>query len=193
MHLTLYRGARQPVPLRQDDFDSWAEVVEALEDIVQREAPKPTASDLAYAHGDAREAQKLGLLAFAPHRLRTPYRKLENVIEVTLMVIDVDRCNADALAERITELGIAAYMYASPSDNPLDRDPDARRVRVVAPVSRSIAVDECRATRLAFAEALGLAPGCGVEGAIDAAKLFFCGRFNGAPPRQTWIFPGAKA
>jgi hypothetical protein len=57
---------------------------------------------------------------------------------------------------------------------------------VVAPVSKPIPPELCQRTRYGFAEALGLVPGQGVEGAHEAAKLFFCGRLHGTPPRQVW-------
>ena len=179
MHLTLYRGALAPVPLRQDDFETFEEVADSLEDLIGRESSAPA--------GSSPEEQKKCLLAFAPHRLVKPYRLLANVAEVTLMVLDVDRCNADELADALTASNLQALMYASPSDDP-DGDPDARRVRVVAPISRPIAPEDCPDTRRRFAEYLGIGPGQGVEGAIDAAKLFFCGRLHGTPPRQIWRF-----
>jgi hypothetical protein len=81
-------------------------------------------------------------------------------------------------AERESESGL---IYESPSSAP-----DAERVRVVVPVDRELAPSECRASRIAFAHALGLAPSCGVLGAIDAAKLFFAGRLHGTPDRRVW-------
>ena len=176
IHLTVYRGARDPVPVAQDDFATWNDLADEIE-AMTREPPAAPAKA-------SREVQKLSLLAFAPHRLSAPHRNAANVEAVTFMIIDVDVLgDADALAERIAALGSPALMYASPSDAPT-----ARRVRVLAPISRDIAPDECRATRLAFAEALGLGPGCGVEGAHEAAKLFFVGRLHGTPERQIWRF-----
>jgi hypothetical protein len=124
------------------------------------------------------------MIAFAPHRLREGgTRQLADVEAVTFMVLDVDRvADVDALAQRVREYA-PAMIYASPSDTP-----EARRVRVIAPVSREITVDECSATRLAFAKMLSLEPGCGVEGALDASKLFFVGRLHGTPKRQIWRF-----
>jgi hypothetical protein len=53
-------------------------------------------------------------------------------------------------------------------------------------VSRPVAVAECRHLRCAFAEALGVRPLQGVEGAIDAAKIFFAGVHHGDEPRRVW-------
>lgn len=162
--LTVYRGARDPVPAQADDL-SWPEVVEALSELIT----KPPVGD------------KRDLLAIAPHRLREPYRLEENVDAVSMLVIDVDGCDAGALAQRIDSLGIAAVVYGSPSDD--ETKPDARRVRVVAPTSRELSPDECKDARRAFAELIGLGPGQGVEGAIEASKLFFVGRLEGTPDR----------
>lgn len=196
MHVTMYLGARAPKPIGRDDYATWEEFAEQLTLLAQEE-PQCDA-------GLSREEQKLHMLAFAPHRLHTTdrrteaerggkprafgaYRHLANVIEVTLLVIDVDRCNAADVAARLYALKAPALMYASPSD-PGPEQPDARRVRVVAPVTEPIAPADCAATRFAFAEQLGLEPGCGVEGAKDAAKLFFVGRYHGAPEREIWTF-----
>jgi hypothetical protein len=169
MHLTLYRGGRAPVPISQDDFETWDSVADSIEDLVSREYE-----------------DKLDMLAFAPHRLREPYRNLANVIEVTMMVIDVDVCDANKLARYLDTLGIDALMYGSPSDD-LTKS-NERRVRVVAPTDKPIDVASCGPCRLSFAEALGLYPGCGVEGALDASRLFFAGRLKGTPPREVWRF-----
>lgn len=176
IHITVYRGAKQPEPIAQDDFPSWDALADELE-AMTRELPTapPTASA---------EAQKKTMLAFGPHRLREPYRCAANVEAVTLLVIDVDRlADLGALLEHVEALGAPALVYASPSDTPT-----ARRVRVVAPMSRPLAPDECRDARQRFAELLGLAPGCGVEGAIEASKLFFIGRLHGTPEREVWRF-----
>lgn len=191
-HVTLYRGALDPEPIRVDDFDDFAEFADALEDLVGLE------------HDD-----KLSMLAWSPHRLRPtdersgaalaravegrrtratgPYRHLENVLDLSLLVIDVDRCHWGRLLEGVDALGSPAIVYTSPSDDP-EGDPEARRARVVLPVDRPILPGECRATRLALAELLDLAPGCGVEGAIDPAKLFFAGRLRGTAPREFFRF-----
>lgn len=166
MHVTLYRGQRGNVPIEQTDFDSWPEIVEALREVLDIEAP-----------------DKGDLLAFSPVRLSTPKRANDNVTEVTLLVLDVDKIDdLEALLERVAELP-PAFVYASPSDTP-----DDRRVRIVAPLSRPLKPEECAPARLRYAEALGLEPGCGVEGALDPSRLFFIGRVKGTPPRETWEF-----
>jgi hypothetical protein len=185
--ITMYRGARAPVPAVCDDL-SWGELCEEVE-----------------AMAEIEYANKIDMLAIGPHVLhpddrrskaeRTakpnpsggPYRHLDNVAGVTVLVLDVDRCDLAALLERAAGVGVDVLVYASPSDDP-DGPDNARRVRVLAPVDRPITVEECARTRYAFAEALGLAPGCGVEGAHEAARIFFIGRVTGTAPRGVWRF-----
>lgn len=190
IHVTLYEGARSPAPIRRDDFADFSELCDSLEDLVDTEFP-----------------DKLHMWAWAPHRLadidrRTdaeirrskggaradgPYRHTANVIELTALVVDVDRCTIDPLLDAVASLGSEALVYTSPSDNP-HGPADARRVRVVLPVDAPILPADSRHTRLALAERLGLAPGSGVEGAVDAAKIFFAGRITGSPRRDVWRF-----
>lgn len=175
IHWTVYRGGRAPEPIAQDDL-TWAELADELEAMTRELPDVPATASL--------EEQKLHMLAFGPHRLREPYRKLANVEHVTLLTIDVDRvADVDALVTNVAALETNALVYESPSSTP-----DAARVRILAPVSRPIAVAECAATRFAFAEIVGLAPGCGVEGAKDAARIFFAGRYHGTPERRVWRF-----
>jgi hypothetical protein len=163
--VTVYAGAKAPVPVAQDEL-TWPELCDEIEGMAEIEY-----------------ADKLHMLAIGPHELRVPYRALANVVAVTLMVIDVDKiADLAALLERAEALA-PCMVYESPSSTD-----DAPRVRVLAPVARPIAVDECERTRFAFAEALGLAPGQGVEGAKDAAKLFFVGRLAGTEPRRVWRY-----
>lgn len=182
MLVTIYAGARSPEPIAQDDL-TWPELCDEIESMAAIEYP-----------------DKLSMLAIGPHRLHASdrrtaversgkppaagaYRHLSNVAEVTLLVIDVDRVDDLAgMLERAEALA-PVLVYESPSSTP-----DAVRVRVLAPVTRPMTVEECAAARYAFAEALGLAPGAGVEGARDAAKLFFVGRIAGTAPRQVWRF-----
>ncbi|MCK9484980.1 MAG: hypothetical protein M0R34_11540, partial [Candidatus Marinimicrobia bacterium] len=89
--LTLYQGARNPVPLRADDWPSWAELCADLELLLGTEA-----------------TEKTDLFAIGPHRLAKPYRLDANVAALDLLAIDVDRCNAEQLLERLERLGLAA-------------------------------------------------------------------------------------
>ena len=178
VHLTLYPGTHGANAIAQDDFSTWGELVESLRDLVSRPPEVPESA--------SPEAQKESLLAFAPHRLKPGItrRALQNIAHVTLLVLDLDHgIDLPALLERVDDLHSPAIVYASPSDTP-----NHRRVRVIASVSRPIAVGECARTRFAFAERLGLEPGCGVELAHDAAKIFFAGRLHGTPDREfyTW-------
>lgn len=167
MIVTLYRGAKQPIPERADEF-TWHELVEGLRDLVSRETG---------AEPEAREdTQKEALLAWSPVRLSKPYRLLANVEAVTALVIDVDNADVDTITDAIVRLGLAAIVYGSPRDHV----EGLRRVRVVSPITREILPSECRATRLRFAELLEVQPGCGVEEACSAEKLFFAGRMHDA-------------
>ncbi len=174
IHLTVYRGAQNAVPVAQDDFETWDEAADELE-AMTRETPGCPASA-------NRERQKLAMLAFGPHRLREPHRKLANVEHVTLMVIDVDKLiSVAALLASAQDVAEHGMIYESPSSTD-----DAPRVRVVCPITRPIRVDECYAQRLGFARMLGLPHDCGVKGAVDAAKLFFAGVHFGDRERQAW-------
>lgn len=175
IHLTLYPGAKNPVPVSQDDFATWEELVDSLHDLIGLESGAPRGATL--------EEQKAQLYAIAPHRLKFPHRNEENAQEVTFVIIDIDRCNLDALVQRVDELDIAAVIYGSPSDDPALPD---RRVRVLSPATRAITPEECKHVRYAYAELLGIGPGVGVEGAQEAAKLFFIGRLHDAPERE-WV------
>jgi hypothetical protein len=176
VHVTIYRGATNPTPIAQDTFPTWSELADEIEAMTDAPPLAPASAD--------RETQKRSMLAFGPHRLSAPHRNAANVEAVTLLVIDVDTLpDLGALLERCAALGDPCMVYASPSDTP-----EARRVRVVAPISREIHPDDCKRTRQAFAELLGVGPGQGVEGAIEAAKLFFVGRLHGTPPRDVWRF-----
>ncbi len=176
VRVTVYRGARDPEPARQDDL-TWTETCDTLEIEANRTTSAPATA--------APEAQKRALLAWSPVRLSKPYRKNENVEAVTMLVLDVDHGDPGTVVAALKERGWAGLLYESPSSTPVER-----RFRVVAPVVAPIAPSECRATRIAFAEALGLGPGCGVEGAIDASKIFFVGRLHGTAEREAWCIDG---
>lgn len=180
-HITIYSGARNPIPAACDDFVDWSELSATFDDLVQRTSSAPATATA--------EEQKKSLLAFSPHRLIEGSRRaLENVQYVSLLVLDLDRCEVTDVVENLSELSFRSYVYASPSDPGPGDAP--RRVRVVCPISRSITVEECPHMRFALAELLGLKPGCGVEGCIDAAKIFFVGRLHGTPERETWQTDG---
>lgn len=178
MIITLYRGAKQAIPERADDFE-WPDFVAALAEIVQDVSGA--------APGANHKAQKAALLAFSPVELSKPYRLAANVKAITLLVIDVDGFEIEPVIESIERLGIAAVVYGSPSDyasNP------ARRFRVVSPITRPIDPSDSARTRCGFAELLGIPPGVGVEGATSPEKIFFAGRVHDAPEREWLVFDG---
>lgn len=183
MIVTLYRGAKQPIPERADDF-TWDEFEIALAELVQ---------DVSGAAPKANQkAQKAALLAFSPVELSKPYRLAANVKAITLLVLDVDGFTLEPVIESIQALGIAAIVYGSPSD---DRNfPEARRFRVIAPITRPIDPADSARTRYGFAELLGIPPGVGVEGATSPEKIFFVGRIHVpqfASEREFLTFDGA--
>lgn len=188
IHISVYENALSRHPIARDDFASFDEWCYELEAMVNE---LPTCHETA-----TREEQKEAMLAWAPHRLRDtcspcgaerpcaggPHRLLANVEAVTLLVLDVDACaDLEALIAAAKSTSDRGFIYESPSSTP-----EAPRVRIVAPLSRVLQPEECRASRIAFAHALGLRSDCGVLGAIDAAKLFFAGRMHGTPERRTW-------
>jgi len=173
--LTLYRGAKRPTPIRVDEIPDWPETVAAVTELAARSAPT-----------------KLELLAIGPHRLRPGGKRCNADVEaVSLLAIDVDRCNTTDLVTALATAGVAALIYGSPSDDP-DGPEDARRVRVVAPVTRELAPAECAPARLAFAEVCGLGPGVGVEKCLAPAQLFFVGRLDGTAERNVAEIPGDR-
>jgi hypothetical protein len=184
MHLTLYRGARNPRPVQVDDL-AWPDVVEAVRELLDTPPPAPVHK----ADGTRDVAtEKKALLAIAPHRLHDGATRSASAVEhVSAIVIDVDACDIDAVDGALRDAGIAAIVYGSPSD---DATAVVRRVRVIAPTSRAMAPDECDAARLSFAERLGLAPGSGVDGALGAERLFFVGALANTPARELRVYDG---
>lgn len=177
--VTIYRGARDTAPVDVADLP-WPEVARAL---------AATANEPPGAPADASaEEQKKSLIAFAPHALAPgATRALENVTQVSALVLDVDQgATPEEIAQRLTDFGIAGLVYESPTSTP-----STPKFRVVAPVVAPISPADCRETRLRFAAVLGLAPDCGVRGAVDASKLFFAGRLHGTPERRVWLVDGA--
>lgn len=182
MHLTLFRGARNPTPIERADFDTWREAADAIADIANDEV---SVSDAIVDADERMAAAKIRMLAFGPYRLAPgKSRSNANVEAITAIVLDVDAVpDLDALLAAVEALDEPALVYASPSDTP-----EARRVRVIAPLDEPIAPDACAITRYWLAERLGLAYGCGVERACDPARIFFAGRLEGTPPRDVWEF-----
>lgn len=165
---TLYTCAHETAPDRRDEFASWDEFVEALGDLVQVEAP-------------AKEACPY----WAPYELAGETRADANVSELSCLVTDLDAIHDVGAIVAALE-GTAAFVYESPSSTDLNP-----RVRIVCPVSRPITRAECAHTRLAFAERLGLEPGCGADGVLPASIGFYAGRVKGTRDRRTWKLDGA--
>ena len=175
IHVTLYHGAKRSKPTRQDDFEGgWPEFVENLQGLIglppnaPADAPRPEA--------------KQHFIAWAPHKLSMPHRSKANVEAVTLLAIDVDTCNLVDLCDNLEAKGWTALIYGSPGDSE-ERPTDQRRVRVISPISRHLGPEESELARYAYAECLGLAPGCGVDGTADCSRIYFIGTFEGDAER----------
>lgn len=188
MWLTLFKTVMSPstgkyVPGRWPAVESdltWTEVVATLRELCTREAEYKTALP---AWGPYRLKRQRSSYSNNPSTKALP-RANENVDHVSLHVLDVDRCDADALWRTVVAEVPRALMYSSPSDDPTKRD--ARRVRLVIPAPTPVPARFVADARLDLAEALGLLPGSGVEGAIDAARVLFAGRIAGTSARQVW-------
>jgi hypothetical protein len=166
---TLYECAHVVAPVRVDTFASFDELCEALTDLVNVEAP---AKD---------RCPYWGPYALADGATRAD----ANVPALSCLVTDLDAVH-DVGALIASLEGTEAFVYESPSSTD-----DAPRVRIVTPTTRPIARTECAHTRLAFAEALGLAPGCGADGVLPASIGFYAGRVAGTRARRTWRTHGA--
>lgn len=179
MIVTLWPFAEAKRPGAVDDL-SWSEFCEEVSELAQQVTPAPKSADP--------EVQKKALPGIGPHRLAEgeERRLLANVEAVTLGVLDVDDgADPDKIISRLKKAGHAALIYASPRDTPKHR-----KLRVIVPLTRELTPGECPEFRQRLAEVVGIGPGQGVEGAIDAAKLFFVGRLHGTPPRDVWRVPG---
>ncbi|HEX4335774.1 MAG TPA: AAA family ATPase [Polyangiaceae bacterium] len=157
---------------------TWDEFVDELAELANRPTGAPEDASA--------EEQKRCMLAWAPHALREKTTRAKaNVEAVTLLALDVDQGDPDEVIAALERHGWAGFLYATPSDTPV-----ARRFRVVSPIVSPIAPEDCRATRIAFAEALGLEPGSGVEETGDPSRLLFAGRLHDTPPRATYRVAG---
>lgn len=177
MIVTIYADARSPSAADAQEM-TWDDLASTLEVEANRLTAAPVTADL--------EEQKRKMLAWSPVALRVPYRLEANADAVTALVLDVDGgATPDAIASRLHANGWAGLLYESASST--DAHP---KFRVVSPIAAPIAPDDSRATRFAFAEALGLGPGCGVERAVEAVKLFFVGRAHDTRERGVWRVDG---
>lgn len=186
---SLFAGAANRYPAERIDFESFSDFAEALEDLVTREAEplKPEPGETPKVHA---KRIKATLPYLAPYHLADGARRCDaNVEALTLLVSDFDACDLDTLIDRMFDLEVEGAIYASPSDD-TNGPGDKRRVRVIVPVSREILPSECEHTRLAFAELVGLGPGCGADGVLAESIGFFAGRMPGSPAREFYKFEG---
>ena len=170
--LTVYAGARATTPAAVDalTWDAFCDEVEAL------------------AREESQHTDKRDLPAFGPYRLRDgATRAAANVVAMSdVAAIDVDRdVDLAALRERIHELGVAAIVHGSPSDDPAA---SARKVRVYVKLDAEHAPSDAWRVRAGVAAMLGVT--CDPS-TSNADRVFFCGRLAGTPARYVERFDGA--
>ena len=170
--LTVYAGARATTPAAVDalTWDAFCAEVEAL------------------AREESQHTDKRDLPAFGPYRLRDgATRAAANVVAMSdVAAIDVDRdVDLAALRERIHELGVAAIVHGSPSDN---ASSTARKVRVYVKLDAEHAPSDAWRVRAGVAAMLGVT--CDPS-TSNADRVFFCGRLAGTPERYVERFDGA--
>ena len=170
--LTVYAGARATTPAAVDalTWDAFCDEIAAL----CREETSAT--------------DKRDLVAFGPYRLRDgATRAAANVVAMSdVAAIDVDRdVDLAALRERIHELGVAAIVHGSPSDN---ASSTARKVRVYVKLDAEHAPSDAWRVRAGVAAMLGVT--CDPS-TSNADRVFFCGRLAGTPERYVERFDGA--
>lgn len=182
IRLNVFAGATEKMPAAQDDYE-WADLVRELEALANDERPSKKQL-LAITFGTLADNERSKHGAGSPE---APYNLDANYVNHTALAIDVDQCAIDDARECLARHGLAAIVYASASDP----NPDgSRRVRVIAPLSRPLQPADVKHARLAFAEALGIGPGQGVETALAISQFMFCGRVAGTPARQVWVTEG---
>lgn len=168
--LTLFVGSKQPRPGASCDA-TWADLVEIIREGLEEE-----------------RGSKDELPGYSPVRLRPDTsRATRNVEHVSALVLDVDECSdLGALRSALDSFEAPWIVYTSPSDP----NPDGtRRVRVLVGIDEPIPGQDAKAvahSRLLLAECLGLAPGCGAEECLDAARFLYVGRVSGTPARELW-------
>jgi len=169
IRLNVFAHARDKIPTEHDL--EWPEVCELIGELVKSEAA----------------ADKRRLPAFNTVKLREPYNTNENVECLTALPIDIDACDGAAVIEAIESQGLAALVYASPSDP----NPDgSRRLRVLVPLSEPLNPEQAYQARFALAELLGVGPGQGVETAKAASQVMFAGKLRGTDDRDFATFDG---
>jgi hypothetical protein len=177
--VVLYANAFSKEPVLAAELE-WRELTEELETLAARTTKA--------APAETHKRQKLALPAWSPVLLSAPYCAAENVTHVSLLAIDVDDRPVVPVLDRLAENGWAAFVCASPSDDP--GKPDARRFRVVSPTTRNMSPDECGEMRKRFAEALGLDVESGVAGALDPSRIWFIGRLHDTAERDAVTLEG---
>jgi P4 family phage/plasmid primase-like protien len=149
-------------------FPSWPEFCQAIGELLAE-----------------RRRSKKALPYLAPHvrKVGAVRRRDEDVERVTLAMLDVDAGFRGAL-ERARGLGYAVLGYESPADGTKKNGVVQDRGRLIFLPTRAIAPAECARVRLALAERLDLAPGCGVDACLNPNVGFFIGAEGATPARE---------
>jgi putative DNA primase/helicase len=162
------------------DFAAFAERLKVLLATVVP-VPQCAADDLGARKSAMAEAKK-SLPAFGPHLLEGSRAK-DNVRAITLLVWDLDGVPCEAWTSALAKLqseGGAFAAYGSPSD---DASAATRKVRLVLPLTGALDPDEADRLREAIGLYLGIEHD---EKARDASRIFFVGRLEGTPDRESW-------
>ena len=171
LDLTVYAGARTHTPHEQPTL-SWAAFCDEVAALCREET----------AFHDKRD-----LPAFGPYRLRAgATRSAANVERMAAVAaIDVDEeLDLAALRDRLRELGCAAIVHGSPSDDPAG----VRKARVYVQLDATHAPEDAGHVRASVAALLGVTP---CASTANSDRVFFCGRLAGTPERFVERFDGA--
>jgi hypothetical protein len=169
--VAVFAGARATRPTAEDDL-TFAELAQEIA--------------LLCAH-ESNATNKTELPAFVPARLTPDATRSTAAVETmsAVCMLDLDGVDLAALRARIKELGVAAIVHGTPSDDPAHA---ARKMRAYVALDREHAPDDAKAVRLAVADLLGVEAD---PATLDPARLGFCGRLKGTAPRECYVFGGS--
>jgi hypothetical protein len=167
--LTVYAGARSTTPHDQTET-AWPELGNEI---------------VALCRDESAATDKRDLPAFGLYKLKQgTTRAAANVLTMSrVIVLDLDGVAIEPLRARLRELGLAAIVHGSPSDDPAG----VRKARAYVLADREHLPSEAGAMRRGLAALLGVAHD---ESCSNADRLWFCGRMAGTLPRYCERFEG---
>lgn len=178
--LSFFEGATDNVPIPIEG--TWHELV----DVLRKEVSETTCPGSCKDDKPTRDHNKKRLPMFAPARFRGKRRARDEVVSVTLGVLDLDELTQEQYRVLPSLLkGTRAVLYTSPSD---DASSGVRKARVIVAIDRELLPDECGRFRRALAAALDVEPDRATLG--DPSRGFFVGRFEKDPEREFHEFDG---